>query len=318
MTASRSSEFDLIARLFAPLTLGAAGAFGLRDDVAHVPATGSGLIITQDQVVEGRHFLTSDPLAWVGQRLVRRNLSDIVAKGAMPVAALLSLAWPHHMPDSALADFASGLGDDLRDLCGHCPLVGGDTSRIDGPMVASLTLIGQGLRPDGGPVLRSGARPGDVLAVAGPIGSAWLGTQVRLGLVDPLVAPISADLARAPLPTPLQQAAVIAAHAHASIDISDGLLADARHLAQASGVALSLALDQVPMLNEVRDWIGRDQDRLMAALTGGDDYQALIAVPAAAVPPGFHVLGAVVSGQGLILTHKGNILAPPDRLGWEH
>ncbi len=324
------SEFDLIAQLWAPLTRGAPGAYGLKDDVAHLPSSLVGHVVTCDQVIEGTHFLSSDPLSWVAKRLVRRNLSDLIAKGCRPVGAFLTLAWPKGRPYAQMVDFADGLGQDLSDLCGACPLLGGDTSSTTGPLVASLTLMGRGLSPSGAPILRGGARVGDLVFVTGIIGDAFLGLQVRLGQMDGQGLEGAAAFAMAPAPPPLALADVIATYAHASIDISDGLLADAGHVAVASHLAIHLHLDQVPLSEEATAFMARSRkpvENLLGLVTGGDDYQALICVApdrAADFVSAIEALGVGVShigvcqeGQGLVLTHCGSSVALPTRTGWQ-
>jgi thiamine-monophosphate kinase len=323
-------EFDLIAQLWAPLTLGAAGAFGLKDDVAQLSSAPFGHVVTCDQIIEGTHFLPSDPLDWVAKRLVRRNLSDLIAKGCKPVGAFLSVAWPKSRPYAHLADFAAGLGQDLAELCGACPLMGGDTSTTQGPLVASLTLMGVPLSKVGQPVLRSGAQAGDLIFLTGTIGDPFLGLQVRLGLMEGQGLESAVATALAPAPPPLTVAAIIAAHANASIDISDGLLADAGHVASASGLALQLDLERVPLSAEAITFLEAAPDPVQALLglvTGGDDYQALTCVAPKIAEDfcssmkalGVQVtqIGVCYQGQGLEIYHHGDRLDLPARTGWQ-
>jgi len=325
-----SLEFNLIERLWTPLARATPGAFGLRDDVAHIPGTPLGHVVTCDQVIEGTHFLPSDPMAWVAKRLVRRNLSDIIAKGCKPIGAFLTLAWPKNRSYAQLADFAEGLGQDLSDLTGACPLLGGDTSSTNGPLVASLILIGVPLSPSGLPILRSGARPEDLIFVTGTIGEAYLGLQVRLGLIDGKGLEGAVATAMAPAPPPLTVAPIIATHAHASIDISDGLLADAGHVGVSSQLSLQLNLEQVPLSSEAGASLKRAADPLQSLLnlvTGGDDYQTLACVApdeALAFVSKFEALGVKITqigicrkGHGVDLTFSGQAIALPIRTGWQ-
>jgi thiamine-monophosphate kinase len=324
-----STETTLIQSLFAPLALGRAGSYGLRDDVAYLAPSQQGLVVTQDQVIEGTHFLASDPVEMVARRLVRRNLSDLIAKGAVPSAAFLSLAWPKSRSFDQMAQFAAGLGDDLAMLCGQCPLLGGDTSTIDGPLVASLTMMGRAAAHNGQPVLRSGAKTGDIIAITGTIGDAWLGLQVRLGLLDSEGLAQCVKTAMAPKPPPLALAPIIAKFANASLDVSDGLIADAGHMAECSGRALSLDLAAVPLSVEVKEWVAKQRDPLKAMIKlaiGGDDYQCLVAIApdqftgyvAAADGAGVTVtkIGTCESGASLGLSYKGQEIPLPEILGW--
>lgn len=323
-------EFDLIAKLWAPLSRGSPGAYGLKDDVAHLTPSPLGHVVTCDQVIEGTHFLPSDPLDWVAKRLVRRNLSDLIAKGCRPVGAFLTMAWPKSRPYRQLADFAHGLGQDLSDLCGDCPLLGGDTSSTLGPLVASLTLIGVGQSAAGTPILRSGAFPGDYVFLTGTIGDPYLGLQVRLGLIDGQGLEGAAAITMAPGPPPLAIAEIIAAHAHASVDISDGLLADAGHVAEASRLAMQFQLEHLPLSTEAIGFVGRAHSQveaLLSLVTGGDDYQALICVApdrATAFASEVEALGVRIThigvcqeGQGVELAYQGEAIALPARTGWQ-
>lgn len=323
-------EFDLIAQLWAPLSNGVPGAYGLKDDVAYLPSSSSGHVVTCDQVIEGTHFLSSDPLNWVSKRLVRRNLSDLIAKGCKPVGAFLTLAWPKSRPYAQVADFADGLGQDLSDLCGDCPLLGGDTSSTTGPLVASLTLIGRGLSVTGAPILRGGARSGDLVFLTGIIGDSYLGLQVRLGQMVGQGLAGAVAFAMAPAPPPLAVADVIATFAQASIDISDGLLADAGHVAEASHLAMHLQLEQVPLSAEAITFVGRSPnpiESLLGLFTGGDDYQALMCIApdeAAAFVSALETIGVRVTqigvcqeGQGIVLSHCGTSVALPAHTGWQ-
>lgn len=324
-----SRETDLIQRLFAPLSLGHAGSFGLRDDAAFLAPTSKGHVITQDQVIEGTHFLGTDPLDIVAKRLVRRNLSDLIAKGCKPTAAFLSIAWPHSRDWSQLGEFARGLGDDLQVLCGACPLMGGDTSTTSGLMVASLTLIGEPTKPAGGPVLRSGARAGDVVVVTGVIGDAWLGLQVRLGILPKPGLENCARFASAPAPPKMEVANIIGKYGKACIDISDGLLGDGLQLGQASDLRVCLNMEAIPLSFEAMAWTKTQADKIAALLslaTGGDDYQPLLVLDegdvklvhslAADIGVTITQIGVCQNGEGVRVEFEGKEVALPDKLGW--
>jgi thiamine-monophosphate kinase len=323
-------EADLIAALFAPLTRGDPGAFDLRDDAAHVRAGPGGLIVTVDQVIEGTHFLPDDPPEAVAAKLVRRNLSDLVAKGARPVAAFLTIAWPVARDRADLAAFAAALGRDLDWECGGCPLLGGDTSRTDGGLVATLTLMGGPGPGREGPVPRGGGRAGDVLMVTGDIGASWLGLQARLGRLGDVACPEAVARSLTPRPPPLAMADVVARHARAAIDVSDGLLADAAALGRESGLGVAIDLDATPLHPEVAAWLAAQADRTAALLSlagGGDDYQTLCAIDpqdardaqseALAAGATLTAIGRLRTGTGLDLTVAGEPVAAPETLGWQ-
>jgi thiamine-monophosphate kinase len=268
-------EFDLIRRFFAPIAQ-SPGADGLRDDVAEIALqAGKRLIVTADAIVEGVHFLPDDPLSSVAGKLVRVNVSDILAKGGHPAGALLSLAWPKGRDPAGLEEFAAQMGEDLARWGGH--LLGGDTTSTSGPLTLSLTLTGWcGAR---GPVRRNGAQAGEDVWVSGPIGDGWLGLQaVRggLGELSAMDRSVLVDAYRLPKVAPLALAEVIAMHGGGAIDISDGLAQDAGHLAGASGVALILDPDAIPFSTAAKRWLAAEPDRTIAPLLGGgDDYQTL-------------------------------------------
>jgi thiamine-monophosphate kinase len=316
--------------LWAPLTLGVSGAFALKDDVAQLPLSAFGQIVTCDQVIEGTHFLPGDPLDLIAKRLVRRNLSDLVAKGCRPLGAFLTLAWPKVRPTSQMADFAKGLGEDLANLCGNCPIFGGDTSTSSGPLVASLFLIGEPLAASKLPILRRGARPGDVVYVTGVIGDAYLGLQVRLGQQSPYGLEACQDFSMAPVPTALAMAEPIACFANASIDVSDGLLADTAHLVSQSEVSFDITLELLPLSREASAWLETSEDPITGLLnlaTGGDDYQALICLPkeheveftriAHSLGTRVSKIGRCSEGHGLRLSYLGQPVQMPENMGWQ-
>ncbi len=323
------SEADLIQSLFKPLTKGVEGSYELRDDVAFIQPSQSGFIVTQDQIIEGTHFLPEDPLDMIARRLVRRNLSDMIAKGGLPTAAFLSLAWPKARDRAGMAEFVRGLGEDLSDLCGDCPLLGGDTSETSGHLVASLTMLGKPLALTGQPVMRSGAQVGDIVAVTGFIGDAWLGLGVRQGKLASDRLHGCRQFSLAPCPPDLQMAQLIGSYARASLDVSDGLILDAWRLAAASKVAINLALEQIPMSQEAQAYegFGGDEQRALLLATGGDDYQPLftlashdfLTVQDQAARFGVRVtqLGVCMEGEGVRLTFEGKDIAIPDTIGWQ-
>ena len=308
-------EFDLIRRYFAPLAT-SQGADGLNDDVAEIAP---GLIATKDAIVEGIHFLADDPLESVAQKLLRVNVSDIIAKGGKPDAALLALVWPKGRPHEQLEGFARGLRKDLARWGAH--LVGGDTTSTDGPLTLTLTLMGKvGAR---GPVRRSGAKAGDDVWVTGVIGDGWLGLQAatgKLGQLSAEAANLLVSKYRVPEPPRLAFADVVAAHATASIDVSDGLVADAGHIAQASGVAILIRAADVPLSPAVQSYVDNARVAFAQILTGGDDYQTLFTAPpsARAAITGATRIGEVSAGQGVSVLDAAGLPMVFERPGFRH
>ncbi len=320
-----ADEFDIIARYFAPLAKSAA-ARGLLDDAAVFDAKGM-LVITTDAIVEGVHFLSGDPIDTVAKKALRVNLSDLAAKGAKPVAVVLSLIWPDQRPASEIAAFAAGLGEDLEHY--GVALLGGDTTSTPGPLTVSITAFGA---PFGATIpARADARAGEHVWVTGYIGDAFLGLKsltdepAILGAthhdqVDALVRQARSRY-RAPDP-PVAFAQAIAAFASASIDVSDGLLADAEKIAEASRVALRIDAEAVPLLGGESYVRTHGNAGLVRLLTAGDDYQALftakpehrVAILAAGRELGINVslIGDVSDGVGVRLVDgRGDVLCIP-------
>ena len=315
-------EFDFIARLMKPLTKGAPEALGLLDDAAAIPARpGFDLIVTTDMIVEGVHFLPSDPLDLVARKLLRVNLSDLAAKAAEPYGWFLSVSWPKRCGWIEREAFARGLAED-QDAFG-LKLLGGDTTSAPGPLTASATLLGW--VPSGQAPLRAGAQAGDVVLVSGVIGDGWLGLKAALGEID---AP--GALARYRLPEPRLGLRGALAAAHACADISDGLLADAGHIAIASGLGVEIDLERLPLSADGLRRVEGASDRAAALIdlaSGGDDYELVCAaaseraghVIAAAAAAGVRMtaVGRMVEGQGARAVYDGRDVTPP-RLGYRH
>lgn len=309
-----ADEFSEIARLFRPLTGGAPGAFDLLDDAAVVPQRpGFDLVVTKDAIVEGVHFPSGERPDLIARKLVRVNLSDLAAKAAEPFGAFLAVAWPKAFDAADREAFAVGLGEDLRAF--GVNLLGGDTASTPGPFTASLTALGW--VPEGRMVRRGGARVGDRIAVSGTIGDGMLGlAAVRGEIVDP-------DgwlAARYRLPTPrLDLREALLGCAHAAADVSDGLVADAGHIAKASGVGVRIDLDALPLSAPARRWLDGQPDRTAALIrlaTGGDDYEVVCAIPGE-IPASFTVCGAIVAGADTDVRLGGRRVEVAQG-GWRH
>lgn len=320
---SSQNEFDFIARSLAPLSSGHSGAFNLTDDaVSLVPSKGCELVLTADMLVEGRHFLKTDPLDLVARKALRVNVSDLAAMGAKPRFYMLSLAWTDNMTDSDKALFVSGLEHDQAQF--GVVLIGGDTTSSPGPFTISITAIGEA--PVGSIIKRSGARPGDVLAVTGTIGDGYLGLKAAKGEGD---YPQALKRYQSPEPR-IAFASMIREIAHAGIDISDGLLADGEHLAKASQCQLEIDLDRLPLSSESKAWLNEQTNQtsgLIELATGGDDYELLLAFPqdklekashmAQELSIPFNVIGLFLDGEGLNVLTSGKPVSV-DRRGFTH
>ena len=278
---SGSDEFGDIARRFAPLTFGAPEALGLRDDAALIASRpGYDLVISQDAVVEGVHFLERERADRIAQKLIRSNLSDLAAKGAEPYGCFLAISWPAHYDAAARDLFAAALKADLAHF--GLALFGGDTTSTPGPLTASLTVLGW-VR-SGSMIQRQGAQAGDAIVVSGTIGDAYLGLKLAQGHdlgLNPEDQAFLIERFHCPLPR-LSLRHALLTHAHAAADISDGLLADCGHVAAASGLGSIVNLENMPLSSAAKNWLEHQTNRAQALVTlatGGDDYEIVCAMP---------------------------------------
>ncbi|MCP9337076.1 thiamine-phosphate kinase [Stutzerimonas xanthomarina] len=297
-------EFELIRHYFAAAACARVGgdvALGIGDDCAllSVPV-GEQLAVSTDTLVAGVHF--SDPCDpyLLGQRALAVSTSDLAGMGATPIGFTLALTIPSVDPDW-LSAFARGLdtmaaGCDMR-------LIGGDTTR--GPLSVTLTVFGR--VPVGQALLRSGAKPGDLLCVGGSLGDAAGALPIVLGEREADTAEAAALLRRYWSPQPqLALGQALRGKATAALDISDGLLADCNHIATASSVSLVIEQARVPLSDSLLRFAGTEQ-ALQCALGGGDDYLLAFTLPADALPSmqsegwPVHVIGHVEVGEGVRL-----------------
>ena len=303
--APASGEDSLIARYFKPLATDP-GAFGLTDDAAVLKALGEDIVVTTDAIVEGVHFLADDPPHTIAKKALRVNLSDLAAKGATLAGFVLTLAL-RAVDESWLAAFARGLGEDAGAF--NCPLLGGDTVSTPGPLMVSITAFGR--VPQGKMVHRSGAKPGDHVVVTGTIGDAALGLDIlRKGRVATALASDAASrdmlVGRYRVPEPRNAlASVIRAHAHAAMDISDGLAGDLAKLCAASGVSAVIDLPSVPVSPAAKAVLASSVAGIETLISGGDDYEILCTIPRSALEEFTriaHALRVAVSPIGTIVT----------------
>lgn len=304
-----SRERDFISRLQAFATHVAAR--GLRDDAAVLPLGSRDLVLTHDMLVEGVHFLPGDPPADVAWKLVAVNLSDLAAKGARPLGVLLG--YPLAGDAAWDAAFADGLAAALAAF--DVPLLGGDTVAAPAGNARQLGLTAIGDVAPGAAPARAGARAGDLLWVTGPIGGAGLGLAIARGGGEEPAALLAAY--RRPIPR-LAEGRALGPRVHAMADVSDGLLIDAARMAEASGLAIEIALDRVPLPEGVAD----DRAARLAAVTAGDDYELICAAPAGLTlespATGLIAIGRFLPGGGLTLRDGPEAVPLPARLGYEH
>jgi thiamine-monophosphate kinase len=316
-------EFDWIARLLRPLTRGAPEALDLLDDAALLPEIDepNQVVLTSDAMVEGVHFLSSDRPDMVARKLLRVNLSDLAAKGAVPFGYLMTVAWPAEADWRTRQMFAKGLETDQAAF-GLC-LLGGDTVSTPGPWTLSVTMLG---RVDPGRMVRrGGGRPGDLIVVSGTVGDGWLGLKILQGEIEL----DDGQLARRyQLPEPRLGWRLALRQASAAADVSDGLLADAGHIATASGCGLEIDLEHLPLSASAARWLEGQPDQAAARValaTGGDDYEIVCAVPpdrlgafrrqTGGVPA--TVVGRLTESAEQVARFRGQDVTP-EKLGWSH
>jgi thiamine-monophosphate kinase len=301
----RSGEDFLIARYFRPIATDP-GAFDLGDDAAILKALGEDIVVTTDAIVEGVHFLPNDPPDTIAQKALRVNLSDLAAKGAVPAGFVLTLAL-RAADDAWLGPFARGLGADSSRF--DCPLLGGDTVSTPGPVMISITAFGR-VAP-GKMVRRSGAKPGDRIMVTGTIGDAALGLDILRG--GRVAAALAGDKAaremlvgRYRLPQPrnaLTQA--MRDHAHAAIDVSDGLAGDLAKLCAASGASAVIDMPGIPLSAAAAAALAAGAVGMETLVSGGDDYEILCAIP----EDRFERFARAADNAGVAVSSIGTVIA---------
>lgn len=323
-TLGSLGESAVLQRIFPRLPESAQTEVGPGDDAAVLRAPDGRYVVTTDTMVHGPDFR----LAWsrpaeLGWKAAATNLADVAAMGAVPTALVVALTAPASTPIEVLEGFADGLREACVALAPGCGVVGGDLT-VSPTLTVAVTAFGD--LEGRVPVLRSGARVGDRVAVAGALGLAGRGIrQLFAEAVDPQGEPdaglaeqlrlaepeaLAAQLAPAP-PIAAGRAAALAG-ATAMLDVSDGLLLDARRIAAASGVGIDLdtaALDPVAAVPPAPPGV-----TLRDVLTGGEDHAMLATFPPEApLPAGFREIGCVVAGDGVRVDGE----SPEERGGWD-
>lgn len=324
-------EEAIVQEFLAPLAQGFAGAFGLKDDCALVtPQPGTELVLKTDPVRAGIHFFPDDPAADIAWKALATNVSDLVAKGARPLAYLAAVSFPEAPRRDWMADFARGLAD--AQAAFGCHLIGGDTDRAPGPLSVAITAIG--VVPRGRMVRRATARAGDVVFVSGTIGDSAMGLYARSNGFARRFWPLDeAERAwleqryRRPQPR-LALAPVLIDHASAAMDVSDGLVKDLDRMARASGAGARIELMAAPLSVAGAKVAASVPEWRLRALTGGDDYEVLAAIPAvaadafraaaAAVGVMVTAIGRFEAEAGVRILDAGGAPIAVDRTGWDH
>jgi thiamine-monophosphate kinase len=310
VSIAETGEFGLIARIVARLDAGPRALLGPGDDAAVVATPDGRVVASTDVLVEGRHFRRD----WcgpgdVGHRAAAANLADIAAMGAVPTALLVAICAPTALEAAWIEDLASGLSEEAA--AAGAAVVGGDMSASPTLTVAVTALGDLGGRP---PVLRGGAQPGDVLALAGRVGYAAAGyTILSRGFRTPKML---VEAYRRP-EVPYAAGPLAARHGATSmIDVSDGLLQDLGHIATASVVGIDVRTDAFGVPGQMRDAAtALGVDPYQWILGGGDDH-ALAATfpPGTTLPEGWQEIGTVHDGTGVTVDRR----PWTGPLGWDH
>lgn len=317
-TVADLSEEQLLSRIFPHLPAGTHTLLGPGDDAAVLAAPDGRYVVSTDVLVEDRHFRR----AWssgedVGWRAAMQNLADVAAMGAVPTALVVALVVPGDLPVAWVEGLARGLGAACATV--GAGVVGGDLSGGD-QVVLAVTVHGD--LAGCAPVLRSGARPGDVLALAGTLGRSAAGLALLDAGSD--ADPALVEVYRRPRPPLAAGPAAARAGATAMLDVSDGLLRDGGRLAAASGVVLDLgaaadvlAADLAALTPAAR---ALGADPVAWALTGGEDHGLLATFGPGSVPDGFRAIGVVRAPE---VGHAGGVvlvggIPPEGSAGWDH
>jgi thiamine-monophosphate kinase len=296
-SVSDLGEFGLIGVIVGRFPVTDDVLLGPGDDAAVVAAPDARVVATTDLLVEGRHFRRDWSSAHeIGRKAAAQNLADVIAMGARPTALLVGLGCPPDLP----AAWATGLADGIAEECAlvGATVVGGDVVRSD-QVVVAVTALGD--LEGRAPVTRSGARPGDVLAVAGRLGWSAAGLAVLgRGFRSPRVL---VEAHKVPTPPYSAGPAAAVAGATSMIDVSDGLLQDAGHVAAASGVVLEIDTGALTVDQPLADAAAAfNADPLEWVLRGGEDHALLATFPAGApLPDGFAAIGRVGVGEAGVL-----------------
>jgi thiamine-monophosphate kinase len=311
VTVAEVGEFGLISRVTARMALGPTCLLGPGDDGAVVAASDGRVVVSTDVLVDGRHFRRDWSSAEdVGHRAAAANLADIAAMGAAPTALVVGLCSPPELPVEWAEQLAEGMASEAA-LAGAC-VVGGDV--VASPtLTIAVTALGD-LR-GAAPVTRSGAQPGDVVAMAGRVGWAAAGfTVLSRGFRSPRAL---VDAHRRPRVPYQCGPAAARMGATAMIDVSDGLVADLGHLVEASGVSIDLRRDAFELPDQMKDAAtALGVNPFQWVLAGGDDHALVATFPSSSVlTEDWRVIGAVGKGRGVTIDHRPFTSGPG---GWDH
>jgi thiamine-monophosphate kinase len=296
------NEFTIIEKYFVPLASGK-GSLNLKDDAALIQTPlGHELVITKDALVQGVHFIGNEEPSEIARKGLRVNLSDLAAMGAEPFGYFLALMTPSSVDENWFRSFTAGLKVD-QELYG-ITLLGGDTTRIPGPLSFSITALG--FVPAGQALKRGGANPGDNIYVSGTIGDSALGLKIAQ---NEWQHSDSFLLQRYNLPEPRVELGMALKHiATACMDISDGLMQDLRHICNCSGTGAVIQKDLIPLSKQAKTLLSQMHNADEIILAGGDDYELLFT----ASPFVSEALEAIAHKTNVPITSIGKITENKD------
>ncbi|WP_417453152.1 thiamine-phosphate kinase [Kiloniella sp.] len=324
------TEFDLIKSYFAPLTAGYPEAYNLTNDAALIsedPDRSS--VVTMDTLVESVHFLSTDPAEGIARKALRVNLSDLAAMGAKPKGYTLSISYSASLASDWVSSFTQGLADDQKNF--GCHLIGGDTVSTPGPLTISLTCFGS--VPRGKCLHRTTAEEGDDIWVSGTIGDSAAGLKLLKGEINTKNSAAKSfliDRYRVPQPRiPLGIALLEQDISKTALDVSDGLLADVKHIADGSHLQASITASKIPLSNPFRDmYQGITDPEIHLAASGGDDYELLFTASHSnkgkviELSENLNIpvtrIGVLTKGRGVLLLDRDNKSMPVSEYGWKH
>lgn len=295
------SEFDLIARYFTPPAI--QGIVGVGDDCGIFPVRpGFQLAVSTDTLIEGRHFFADADPAAIGHKSLAVNLSDLAAVGAQPRACLLSLSLPQ-VDEPWLQAFSQGFLDLAK--AHNCQLIGGDTTRSHDKIMLGVTVLGE--VPVSQALLRSRAQPDDDIWVTGALGAPYAALQLHQGTWNADNTVLTQAMTRLLWPQPpVHWAPQLLGHAHAAIDISDGLIQDLQHILKGSHLGARINAADIPQHAALAQLSAQQQ--LEAILSGGDEFELCFTAPTEHRAP---ILDSAAKA-GVAIKRIGTITFEPD------
>ncbi|MBX7146360.1 MAG: thiamine-phosphate kinase [Alphaproteobacteria bacterium] len=324
------NEFEIINKYFAPLTYKEQGAYNLKDDVAVLPIFEKGnWVITTDSLVADVHFFQNDPADLIARKMLRVNLSDLASKGAQPLYYLMTLALPHSIQESWIADFAEGLAQDQEQY--NVSLIGGDTVATHGPITLSVTALGL----HNGYMIprRDKAKIDDLIVVSGTVGDSALGLMI---LKKKLIYSLDKQdkdylVNKYKLPQPQIELGLIMSADNlcsSCLDISDGFIADLNHLCQQSNVGAVIYEKLLPVSQAAQFVLKENPSLLMTMLSGGDDYELLFTISKEKYDLflkqiknkniSLTIVGKITNDRTISIIDQNGKMLPYHKMGYQH